>query len=160
VLTFQVSRPQISYRQDQHRLAFYDRFLERLQALPGVTAAGFTQSLPIRGSYVLGFDVKGRPPAPPGSGQSANYRAVTPGYFQALGIPLLRGRMLTPRDTAEAPMVAIVDQRFVDRYFPGEDPIGQGLDIGNGTDGFYEIVGVVGDVHYDGLDADPSPTMY
>jgi putative ABC transport system permease protein len=57
-------------------------------------------------------------------------------------------------------MVAIVDQKFVDRYFPDEDPIGQGIDIGNGTDGFYEIVGVVGNVHHSGLDANASPTMY
>jgi putative ABC transport system permease protein len=57
-------------------------------------------------------------------------------------------------------MVAVVDQTFVDRHFPGEEPIGRGIDIGNGTDGFYEIVGVVGDVHYEGLEANPEPTMY
>ena len=57
-------------------------------------------------------------------------------------------------------MVAIIDESFATRHFPNEDPIGRGLDIGNGTDGFYEIVGVVGNVHHDGLDADPSPTMY
>ena len=75
-------------------------------------------------------------------------------------MPLLRGRTFTARDADKAPMVAIVDQAFVDRYFPGEDPIGQGIDIGNGTDGYYEIVGVVGNVHQSGLDRDPSPTMY
>ena len=57
-------------------------------------------------------------------------------------------------------MVAIVDEAFVNRHFPSEDPIGRGIDIGNGTDGFYEIVGVVGDVHHEGLDANPNPTMY
>ena len=57
-------------------------------------------------------------------------------------------------------MVAIVDQSFVDRYFPGENALGQGIDIGNGTDGFYEIVGVVGNVHHDALARDPNPTMY
>jgi putative ABC transport system permease protein len=57
-------------------------------------------------------------------------------------------------------MVAVVDRAFADRYFPGQDPIGHGLDIGNGTDGFYSIVGVVGNVHHDGLDATPGPTMY
>ena len=54
-------------------------------------------------------------------------------------------------------MVAVVDEAFVRRHFPNEDPIGQGIDIGNGTDGFYEIVGVVGNVHYDGLDDDAAP---
>src|SRR4030095_10165683 len=60
----------------------------------------------------------------------------------------------------KAPMVAIIDESFATRHFPNEDPIGRGLDIGNGTDGFYEIVGGVGNVHHDALDADPSPTMY
>ena len=57
-------------------------------------------------------------------------------------------------------MVAVVDETFVERYFPNEDPIGRGLDIGNGTDGFYQIVGVVGKVHHNSLDANPGPTMY
>ena len=57
-------------------------------------------------------------------------------------------------------MVAIVDEAFARRHFPGEDPIGRGIDIGNGTDGFYEIVGVVGNVRHGGLDAAPEPTMY
>jgi putative ABC transport system permease protein len=57
-------------------------------------------------------------------------------------------------------MVAVIDEAFATHHFPNEDPIGRGLDIGNGTDGFYEIVGIVGSVHYEGLDSDPSPTMY
>ena len=160
VLTFQVALPRATYPEEHQSIAFYDALLSRLEALPGVTAAGVTQTLPIRGSYVLSFTVQGRPPAKPGEGQSANYRAISPGYFRALGIPLLGGRMLDDRDKAGAPMVAVVDQRFAERHFPGEDPLGQGIDIGNGTDGFYEIVGVVGDVHHSGLDADPAPTMY
>jgi putative ABC transport system permease protein len=77
-----------------------------------------------------------------------------------MGIPLLRGRTFTERDIENAPKVAVVDQAFVDRHFPNEDPVGRGIDIGNGTDGFYEIVGVVGNVRYGGLDAEPAPTMY
>jgi putative ABC transport system permease protein len=64
------------------------------------------------------------------------------------------------RDVEDMPMVAIVDQAFADRHFAGADPIGGGIDIGNGTDGFYEIVGVVGSVHHGGLDAEATPTMY
>jgi putative ABC transport system permease protein len=77
-----------------------------------------------------------------------------------MGIPLLRGRALTDRDRDGAPKVVLVDQQFVDRHFPGEDPMGRGIDIGNGTDGFYEIVGVVGNVHEAGLEQPPGPTMY
>jgi putative ABC transport system permease protein len=110
---------------------------------------------------VLSFRIQGRPEPKPGEGPSANYRAVSGAYFQALSIPVTRGRAFTERDDVEkAPMVAVVDEAFVRRYFPDADPIGQRIDIGNGTDGFYEIVGVVGDVHHGALDANPDPTMY
>jgi putative ABC transport system permease protein len=115
----------------------------------------------MRGDYMLSVEIQGRPAPPPGSELSANYRVVSPHYFSALSVPLKRGRAFTERDNADkAPMVALVDEAFVARHFPNEDPIGRGLDIGNGTDGFFEIVGVVGDVRSDSLDAKPSPTMY
>jgi putative ABC transport system permease protein len=160
VLTFRVSLPPSSYAKDPNRVAFYDSLLGRLEALPRVSAAGMVQSIPMRGDYVLSFEVQGRPPAKNGEGPSANHRSVSPGYFKALGVPLLRGRTFTERDSEKAPMVAVVDEAFVARHFPEEDPIGRGIDIGNGTDGFYEIVGVVGNVHHEGLDANPEPTMY
>jgi putative ABC transport system permease protein len=128
--------------------------------MPQVRAVGLVQSLPIRGDYVLSFSIQGRSPERPGEEPSANYRSASPKYFQAMGIPVLRGRSFSERDNDTAPKVAVVDQAFVDRHFPDEDPIGKGIDIGNGTDGFYEIVGVVGDVRHAGLDSDPTPTMY
>ena len=160
VLTFRVSLPQVSYPDSHHRFAFYDRLLEKLRSTPGVEAAGMAQQVPMRGDYVLSFSIQGRPSAGPGTDPSANYRSVSPGYFESLGIPLRRGRLIDERDTDKAPLVAVVDEAFARRYFPGEDPIGRGIDIGNGTDGYYEIVGVVGDVHYGGLDATPAPSMY
>ena len=160
VLTFSVALPAASYREDHQRAQFYDRLIERLRATPGIEGVGMTQTLPLRGDYVLSVVIQGRPPLPPGQNISANHRVVSPGYFQALGIPLLKGRLLSETDTEKSPMVAVVDEAFVKRHFPNEDPIGRGLDIGNGTDGFYEIVGVVGDVHHDGLDAEADATMY
>jgi putative ABC transport system permease protein len=159
VLAFRVSLPQASYKEDGQRTVFFNQLLERLRGLPRVTSAGMVQSLPIRDDYVLSFTVQGRS-IPRGSEPSANHRVVTPGYFESLGIPLRRGRDFTDRDTAGSPMVAVVDEAFARRHFPGEDPIGRGIDIGNGTDGFYEIVGVVGEVRYGGLDATADPTMY
>lgn len=85
-----------------------------------------------------------RPPARPGHELSANHRVVTPDYFATLNIPVRRGRTFTAQDSATSPMVALVDDAFVRRYFEGQNPIGQRIDIGNGTDGSYEIVGVVG----------------
>ncbi|HEX7779565.1 MAG TPA: FtsX-like permease family protein, partial [Vicinamibacterales bacterium] len=142
------------------RIAFFDTLLERLRMLPDVRDAAIVQTLPMRGSYSLSFEIRGRPSARPADQPSAIYRAISSGYFDTLGVPLLRGRFLTPRDTEKPPMVAVVDDAFAKRYFPNEDPIGHGIDIGNGSDGFYEIVGVVGNINYSGLEASPPPTMY
>ncbi|MEZ5316181.1 MAG: ABC transporter permease [Vicinamibacterales bacterium] len=160
VLTFSVSLPQGQYPDTGHRAAFYDRLLERLAALPGATAAGMAQTLPLRGNYVLSVEFQGRPPAQPGQEASANYRVISPDYFTAMGIPLRRGRTFTARDSGTSQQVAVVDEAFVRRHFPDEDPIGHGLDIGNGVDGDFTIVGVVGDVRQSGLDEVAAPTMY
>jgi putative ABC transport system permease protein len=160
VLTFVVSLPQAAYPQPHTRVSFYDTLLGKLESLPRVTAAGMVQSPPLLDDYVLAVSIQGRPPAKPGEELSANHRVVSPNYFKALGIPLLRGRTFTDRDTEKSLMVAVVDEAFAARHFPTEDPIGRGLDIGNGTDGFYEIVGIVGNVHYGALDTSPTATMY
>jgi putative ABC transport system permease protein len=160
VLAFRVALPPSSYPQPHNRVAFYDALLSKLDALPQVTSAGMVQSFPMRGSYFLSVAIQGRPPAEPGKELDANHRVASPGYFATLGIPLLRGRAFTDRDSEKAPQVAVIDEAFARRHFPNEDPIGRGLDIGNGSDGLYEIVGIVGNVHHSGLDSDPSPTMY
>ena len=160
VLAFRVALPNATYPQDPHRVAFFDRLIERMDALPQVLSTGLTNTLPMRGDYLLSFAVKGRPPAKPNEEPSANYRVISPRYFEAMGIPLIRGRAFTPRDSQKAPAVAIVDQSFVNRHFPNEDPIGQSIDIGNGGDGAAAVVGVVGEVRQASLDATPFPTMY
>ena len=83
------------------------------------------QTMPMRGDYVLSFEVQGRPPSKPGEYPSANHRVISSDYFRALGIPLLRGRTFTNRDAEKGPKVAVVDDAFVRRYFPDEDPIGR-----------------------------------
>ena len=160
VLAFRVALPTAAYPEDHHRTAFFGALLERLDALPEVTAAGMTQTLPMRGDYMLSFTIQGLPTPKPNEEPSANYRVVSPNYFQAMGIPLVRGRTIGGRDVDKSPLVAVVDQKFVERHFPDKDPIGQRIDIGNGTDGFFEIVGVVGNVRDASLDTNPAPTMY
>ena len=160
VLAFRVQLPQVSYRDRQARFAFFDALLAKLEALPQVRAAAVTQTLPMRGDYYLSFGVQGRPQPKPGEGFSASYRIASPRYFETLGIPLKRGRVFTERDSDKAPLVAVIDESFVAKHFPGEDPIGRGIGIGNGTDGFYEIVGIVGDVRHGDLETKPTPTMY
>jgi putative ABC transport system permease protein len=158
VLTFSVDLPQVAYPGDHHRIAFFDRLHERLRGLPGVRAAGMVQTIPIRADYLLAFAIQGKP-SEPGRAPSANYRAVSPGYFEALTIPLVRGRLFTEQDVPPR-MVAVIDEAFAKQHFDGEDPIGRRIDIGNGGESFYEIVGVVGSVNYEGLHTTPRPTMY
>jgi putative ABC transport system permease protein len=160
VLSFAVGLPQVAYADDPKRIAFFDSLLDTLRTKPGVQAVGMVQTPPIRSDYLLSFTIQGRPAPPPGTGPSANYRAASPGYFEAMSIPLVKGRAFTATDRASAPRVAVVDEAFAQRHFPGQDPIGGGIDIGNGTDGFYEIVGVVGNVRHEGLDEVSRPTMY
>jgi putative ABC transport system permease protein len=160
ILTFRVALPRSGYPQPHRVFAFYDALLDKLTTTPGVEAAAIVQQLPMQGSYVLGFSIDGRPAVPNATLPNANYRVVSPGYFTTLGVPVLRGRGFTGQDTETSPMVAVIDDAFARKHFPGEDPIGRGLDIGNGTDGFFRIVGVVGSVHHEGLDAAPEPTMY
>jgi putative ABC transport system permease protein len=160
VLSFAVALPQTSYKDNPSRIVFFDQLLERLRAAPGVLSAAIVQQIPISGDYMLSFNIQGKPPLTPAESPSANHRVVSPWYFATLGIPVLRGRDFTQQDADNSPMVALVDEAFVTRHFPSEDPIGRGIDIGNGTDGFYQIVGVVGSVHHEGLQAPPAPTMY
>ena len=97
-------------------IAFFDRLDERLRAMPGVRAVGMVQTIPIRDDYLLSFSIQGRP-SEPGKGPSANYRAISPGYFEALTIPLLRGRLFTNAD-APPRLVAVIDEAFAKQHFP------------------------------------------
>jgi putative ABC transport system permease protein len=160
VLAFQVALPPSVYKTDNQSIAFYRNFMDRLEHRGGVRAAGITHVLPLRGSYMLSFDVRGRPPLKPSEQPSANYRAVSPHYLDALGIPLVRGRGITPAETERSQHVAVIDEAFARQHFTNADPIGQGLHIGNGVDGYFDIVGIVGNVHTRGLDEAAAPTMY
>jgi putative ABC transport system permease protein len=160
VLAFQAATPRSRYPEEANRAAFFGTLLERLALQPGVKAAGMVQSLPLRGSYSLSFQVMGRPVARESDQPSASHRVVSPGYFSAMAVPLKRGRLFTEQDTATSRLVAVIDESFGRRHFPDEDPIGRGIDIGNGVDVPYEIVGIVGDVIYGTLEAAPTPTMY
>jgi putative ABC transport system permease protein len=119
-------------------------------ALPGVVEAGVTHSLPIQDDFHLGFRFQGRPPAPPGEDRSTIYYSVSPGYFKAMGIPLLRGRYFTEQDSDAHP-VAIINEAMAKTYFPDEDPIGESILVTQGEDTYREIVGIVGDVKQYGL---------
>ncbi|HEX8073335.1 MAG TPA: ABC transporter permease [Pyrinomonadaceae bacterium] len=145
-------------RQRQMR-QFYEQLLERVGQLPGVVAVGGVNSLPFSGTGGNGTFLINNDPARAGY---AEYRTASAGYFAAMSIPLLRGRLFEPGDGADAPPVAVVSRALAQRYWPDEDPIGKQLQFGNmdGDKRLLQIVGVVGDVREDGLDAEPARTVY
>src|SRR4051812_22081483 len=155
-----LSLPQKKYAKPEQQIAFADALLERVRNLPGVQAVGVTHSMPLVGDYVLGFNIEGRPPIAPSDLPSTNYYTVTPDYFRAMGIRLVRGRVFTPQDDAKAARVSIVNETMARQFFPNEDPIGKRINITNGPDTWREIIGIVGDIKQYGLDKATSAQSY
>jgi putative ABC transport system permease protein len=139
-----------TYREDVPRTAVVDRIRERVATLPGVVSAALTTGLPMTGGgATIHFNIAGRPPKGPEEYRLAGYRAVTPGYFETLGIPLQRGRTFRDRDRQGSPLVAVINESMARQHFDGIDPIGQRFAVGTESDEttpFIEIVGIVGDV--------------
>jgi len=160
----QLSLPFAAYSQPEARRAFYEELVTRLKAQPGVESAAAVSHLPLGGSlWAASYVVAGFPEPSPGEAPSANLRVVTPGYFAAMGIPLLAGRDFTVVDRADAPPVTVIDAALVRQYFPDRDPVGQRLRFENGEseDGpWMEIVGVVGEVKHQALDHEVRPGIY
>ncbi|MGH9837938.1 MAG: ABC transporter permease [Blastocatellia bacterium] len=143
---------------EQRMALFYRQLFERLQALPGVTAAGGITDLPLTGDGPDGTFVIDNDPSKKGY---ADYRRASPGYFAALGIPLLRGRLFESTDKAGAEHVAVISQSLARKYWPNEDPIGKRIQFGN-MDGdlrLLRVVGIVGDVR-EQLEQEAQPTVY
>ncbi len=157
VLTMRTSLPLPKYENAAARNQFYDRVLSEAQALPGVAGAAYISFLPMvmRGG-VLPVEVAGQPQDLP-SRQMASLRFVTPGYFSVMGIPLLAGRDVGRGDTLTAPIVAVVSESFVKRYWPDENPIGRHFNFAN-LDRM--VAGVVGDVRVRGLERGSEPQVY
>lgn len=159
-LVAHVELPEASYSAGPQTTDFFNHLTEAVSQLPGVEATGVAFTLPFIRDQHLGFAIEGRPPAEPGEMPSTLYYAVGHGYFQAMGIPLVRGRLFNKEDDAEAPGVVIINQSMAQRHFPGENPIGKRLHLTNGPVNFREIVGVVGNVRQNGLDDGPRDQVY
>ena len=160
VLTFRTNLPGAKYANNEQRTAFYRQALERVRALPGVTAAGAGQIFPLTGDdYILSFQQVGKPPLPPGSNRSAAYYSVTPGYLQALRSPLKAGREFTEHDDAAGAPVALISEGMARQFYANENPLGQRIQMGNGSKPA-EIVGIVGDVRDQELESLGRPAVY
>ncbi|HSS22477.1 MAG TPA: ABC transporter permease [Pyrinomonadaceae bacterium] len=150
----------ISFSADEERQRlFLQQLLERLNATPGVVAAGSMSTLPLTGGGPDGTFLINNDPSRPGH---AEYRLSTAGYFSAMRIPLLRGRTFDATDQPNSPNAAVISESVAKKYWPNEEPVGQTIQFGN-MDGdlrLLHVVGVVGDVHDYGVDTKVSPTIY
>ncbi len=133
----------------------------RLGALPGVQSAGAASQIPLAGNIDrYGFHAEGKMHSNPEEDPSAERYCITPGFLETMRIPLLRGRDISPADTATAPQVLLIGETTARRMWPGEDPIGKRVKLGGVDKPWWTVVGVTGDVHHVGLDSVPDMQMY
>ncbi len=163
LLVADIPLSQNAYPNSVERMEFFDRLLEKLRAAPGVRTVGAATTLPVAGTgSAIHFNIEGRAPKSPHDYVIIGYRPVTAGYLETLGVPLLRGRLVTQSDTEKAPYVAVINQAAGRQYFPDVDPIGRRIQLGAIPDAsvpWMEIVGIVGDLKQD-LAGDPKAEMY
>jgi len=159
-LTLKVNLTANAFADPGTQTAFLDRLLPRVAALPGVVSAGLISSLPPHVSQMHTTF----PAVDPVTGRQPDFAvemvATSPDAFGTLGVPLLRGRSFLASDGTAGRRVAILSENAARRFFPGEDPIGRHLAVGPAGDASPEIVGVVGNVKYSGLDAPPDGAIY
>ena len=164
VLTMRAMLPRSRYDADGQR-RFMDQALRNIRAVPGVQSVGSTTFLPLSGWHGdREFAVEGRTPPVRGQEPHADWRVIGGDYLAALGTPLVKGRLFTDADDPSRPRVALVNETFVRRHFPNEDPLGRRIDFRIQSDGdapeWREIVGVVGDIRHHGLVREPVPEVY
>jgi putative ABC transport system permease protein len=185
VVTMDVTLPWVNWTDAKAKASeslFFSTLIDRLKQIPGVRKVGATNSLPMDGGFPDGLFLLMTPeeaPKTPASDEAltrqfdvffqqkerlgtADFGVVTDGYFQTLGIPLVRGRIFDERDTPDSPHVAVISESLARVRWPGQDPIGHTIEFGNmdGDMRLLTIVGIVGDVHEYGLEAPPRPTVY
>jgi predicted permease len=164
VLTATLSLPHARYKSDDQTIHFYDRLVTSLNQLPGVQSAGAGSDLPWTGydENAGGFTIEGKKPQAHDQFH-ARYHMATPGYFSAMGIPLLEGRFFTEADKKGAPSALIINQAMAKKYWPGEDVIGKRItfvDNPKKDDDWMTVVGVVGDVKDEPNSASAQPAFW
>ena len=168
-LTFEVAVPTATYEEGE-QIPFYERLYDVIRAQSGVTAIGAVNILPLSANYdSRGVQIDAQP-RPAGQGHSIQARSISPDYFRAMGIPVLRGRAFSDEDREGRPRVVVISESMARRYWRGEDPIGQRLTFNSGIPreeqqtvggpGSREVVGIVGDVKHLGLDEAEVPMFY
>ena len=169
VLTMRLALPQTRYRENNDIIRFYKELFDRVAALPGVESSGAVSHLPLSGAYTSGTTIVESPASGPGTLTIQGYpyieadrRIVSPGYFTAMGIKLIDGRLLEDSDSENAPPVAVIDETFAKRFWPDGDAVGKRVVVG-GTQqqlNWGRIVGVVSHVKHYALQKDGREQIY
>jgi putative ABC transport system permease protein len=151
-----VRLPVGQYAERESRIAVFDQMAAELEAIPGVSAVSGTNSLPFLGyPSLVSFGIEGQPD-PEGGSRHTSPKMVLPDFHETMGIPLLAGRTITEDDRAELASIAVVSETMARRFWPGESPLGARVLFGDTL----TIVGIVGDVRHESMDAEYLPTMY
>ncbi|HET8676911.1 MAG TPA: ABC transporter permease, partial [Blastocatellia bacterium] len=163
VLTMKVSLPAMFDEGDKAAL-FFKQATERIESIPGVESVGAVTVLPLIGTNNrTSFNIKSRP-YPENQEPVAEFRAITPNYFRAMGIQVIRGRTFTEHDVKGKPGVIIINETMARRFWPDEDPLGQimsiGVSVSENEPTEWEIVAIVGDLKHFSLDSEAVPEMY
>ena len=157
VLTFQMNLPQSAYPTNETVIQTYRRVLDEIGSIPGVQAAGAVNMLPlVNFGFNTGFGIAGHPPfASADRAPILELRFVTPGYFQAMGMTITRGRNVSDADTASSTQVVVINSAMASKFWPNGNPIGERLTFGPGAKNENQIVGVVSDIRDSGLSSPP-----
>ena len=163
VLTLRTTLPQAKYADKTKRLAFYDRVLAEVRALPGVVEAGYGSTLPFMSpGNTSWFGIEGRPVPAPSDRPDGLFRPGTGTYLKALGVTTIDGRLLDDRDGPGAPLAVVVNETLARKFFPGQSAVGQRMWFNGLPPGvpMYTIVGVIKDIRENGFQASPRPGYY
>ena len=161
VLTARVTLGGERYQDEARQVRFFEDLIARVEAMPGVRAAGAINWLPLGGDRsATRMLIEGEPPPAQGHEPGADVRAVDAGFFGAMEIPLLRGRGIEAGDRAGMPRSVVVSASFASRYLSGRDPIGRRIHMEWGDTLVGTVIGVVGDIKHTGVDSVPEPTVY
>ena len=162
VLTVPITLTDSRYADNERVIAFFQELTRRVSSLAGVTSVGAVAGVPLvsqRGD--LSIDIEGRPVAPGESKRRADWQVVTPGYFKAIGMRLVRGRGIEDTDLENTPGVVVINETLAKKYWPNADPIGKRFKLGGGAGpGMVTVVGIVADVRQSSLAATPEGEMY
>jgi putative ABC transport system permease protein len=158
-LTFRLALPPSSYPESKDVIAFARNFRQQVERLPGVRSVGATRLLPLTGTIGdWSITLEGRVTAR-GENPNGDWQVVTPGYFETMGMKLVRGRTITDADREDAPIVAVVNESMAKRYWAG-DPIGKRFHIGSNAQPWITVVGVIAPVHHNAVVETPRDEMY